>query len=229
MVKEIIDKLQSKKKQLQEYASNNGTTQNKSIEEQNDFEITISSENNISKIVISDYISIGDYVKKMGSSDEFHILGLLCNVVLWNSKKQKVNKGTFYVISNTNHLYNILFADGEIRIVERTKIEFDEQAPKENITEERVITFDLNTDEYRYFAAKHDKTGDTYYTRYYNKNRLCSLGSLDLSPEETYNEISLVTCNLENINGIENIIDIELLKKVLYDLDKIYRQRKKKL
>lgn len=228
MFRELIDKLKTKKKKLQDYATNNETIENKPIEEQNDFEITISSENNISKIVISDYISIGDYVKKMESSDEFHILDLLCNCVIWNSRKQKVNKGTYYVMSNGNRLYNILFTDEEVKIDERAKIEFDEQTQKENITEERVITFDINTNEYHYFGAKHDKTGSTFCTRYYNKNRLFSMGPLDLSEKETYDEISSVTCNLEGINGIENIINIELLKKqVLEDLDKDSPQRKK--
>lgn len=228
MFRELIDKLKTKKKKLQNYATINETIENKPIEEQNDFEITISSENNISKIVISDYISIGDYVKKMESSDGFLILDLLCNCVLWNSRKQKVNKGTYYVISNANRLYNILFTDEKLIIDERTKIEFDEQAQKENITEERVITFDINTNEYHYFGAKHDKTGDTFYTRYYNKNRLFSMEALDLSAKETYDEISSVIYNLEGINGIENIINIELLKKqVLEDLDQNSPQRKK--
>lgn len=226
MFRELIDKLKTKKKKLQDYATNNETIENKPIEEQNDFEITISRENNISKIVISDYISIGDYVKKMESSDEFYILDLLCNCVLWNSRKQKVNKGTYYIISNGNRLYNILFTDEKLLIDERTRIEFDEQAQKENITEERVI--DINTNEYYYFGAKHDKTGDTFYTRYYNKNRLFSMGTLDLSAKETYDEISSVIYNLEGINRIETIIDIEFLKKqVLEDLDKNLPQRKK--
>lgn len=228
MFRELIDKLKAKKKKLQDYATNSDTIENNPIEKQNNFEITISSENNISKIFISDYISIGDYVKKMESSVEFHILDLLCNCVLWNSRKQKVNKGTYYVISNGNRLYNILFTDEKLIIDERTKIEFDEQAQKENIIEERVITFDINTNEYHYFGAKHDKAGDTFYTRYYNKNRLFSIGTLDLSAKDTYDEISSVIYNLEGINRIETIIDIEFLKKqVLEDLAKNSLQRKK--
>ncbi len=215
------------KQKLQDNDTNNKTTKN-AIEEQSDFEITISSENNISKIVISDYITIGDYVKKIESSDEFHLLDSLCISVLWNSGKQKINKGIFYVISKANRLYNISFTDEEIKIDERTKIEFDEQEQKENITEERIITFDITTNEYRYFGAKHDKTGSTYHTRYYNKNRLYSLGPLDLSAEETYNEIRLVIYNLESINGIENIIDIKMFKKqILGDLSKDLVQIKK--
>ncbi len=228
MFRELIDKLKTKKKQLQNYATTNENTENKPIEKQNDSEITISSENNIFKIEISGYISIGDYVNKMESNDEFHILNLLCNCVIWNSGKQKINKGTYYVISIGNRLYNILFTDEKLMIDERTKIEFDEQTQKENITEERVITFKINKNEYHYFEAKHDKTGNTFYTRYYNKNRLFSLGTLDLQLQEAYDEISSVIYNLESINGIENIIDIDFLKKqVLEDLDKIRHKGKR--
>lgn len=214
-------------KKLKDYESNNKFTENP-IEKQSDFDITISTENNISKIVISDYISIGDYIKKSESSDEFHLLNLLSNSVLWNNRKQKVNKGIFYVASTSNRLYNISFTDETIKIDERTKIEFDETFQKENVTEERVITFNINTNEYHFFFAKHDNNGSTYYMRYYNKNRLYSFGSLDLSAEETYNEISLVIYNLENINDIEKIIDIENLKKqILESLKKDFERIKK--
>lgn len=230
MLRELIDKLKSKKKQLQSSTINNKTIETKPIEEESKFDISISSQNNIYKIEISDYISIGDYIKKMKSSDEFHILDLICNCVLWNSTNQKVNKGTYYVISIANRIYNILFTDEKIKIDERTKIEIDEQAQKDNITEERVITYDINKNKYRYFSAKHDKTGDTYYTRYYDKNRLYSLGVLDLSEEETYDEVNSVIYNLESIEGITNILDIELLKEhILKDLSKNLHQRKKTL
>ena len=124
-------------KKLKDYESNNKFTENP-IEKQSDFDITISTENNISKIVISDYISIGDYIKKSESSDEFHLLNLLSNSVLWNNRKQKVNKGIFYVTSTSNRLYNIFFTDKTIKIDERTKIEFDETFQKENVTEEEL-------------------------------------------------------------------------------------------
>lgn len=228
MLSELIDKLKANKKNLQNYVTTNETTESKPLEKQNDFEITISSDNNIFKIEISNYISIDDYIKKMKSNDKFHILNLLCNCVLWNSTKQKINKGTYYVISIDNRLFNILFTDDELIIDERTKIDFDEQTQKENITGEKVITFEINKNEYHYFEAKHDKTGDTFYTRYYDKNRLFSMGILDLSLQETYDEISSVIGNLESIKGIENIIDTNMLKKqILEDLDKLRNKEKR--
>ena len=149
------------------------------------------------------------------------MLDLVCLSVLWNSDKQKVNKGTYYVISVDNRLYNILFTDEKIYIDERTKKEIDEQTQKENITQERVITFYTNTNEYNYYSAKHEANRNTYYTKYYNKKRIYSLGALDLTEEETYDEVKSVISNLENIKGIETILDVELLKEhVLNDLHK---------
>ena len=148
--------------------------------------------------------------------------------MLWNSNKQKVNKGTYYVITIDNRIYNILFNGDKIIIDERTKIELDEPTQKENITQERVITININKNEFHYFSAKHDKTGNTFYTRYYNKNRLYSLGALELHEEETYDEVNSVIHNLESIEGIENILDIELLKtNILEYLDENLPQRKK--
>ena len=163
----------------------------------------------------------------MKSSNEYRILDLLCNCVVWNSNKQKVNKGTYYVITINNYIYNILFAGDKIIIDERTNKELDEQAQKENIIQERVITFYIKKNEYHYFSAKHDKTGDTFYTRYYTKNRLYSFGTLDLSEEEAYDDVNSIIHNLERIEGIENILDIQLLKtNILEDLDKKSLQTK---
>ena len=227
MFKELIDKLKAKKIQIQNCRTDNNVMETKSIE-QNRFDITISNHNNISKIEISDYIPIEDYVKITKSSDKYHILDSLCNCVLWNSNKQKVNKGTYYVITIDNRIYNILFNGDKIIIDERTKIELDEPTQKENITQERVITININKNEFHYFSAKHDKTGNTFYTRYYNKNRLYSLGALELHEEETYDEVNSVIHNLESIEGIENILDIELLKtNILEYLDENLPQRKK--
>ena len=126
MFKELIDKLKAKKKQLQNYRIENNTMEAKRVE-QNKSHITISVQNKIFKIEINDYISMEDYEKIMKSSEEYHILELLCNCVLWNSNKQRVNKGTYYVIIVDNRIYNILFTGDKIKIDERTKIQLDEQ------------------------------------------------------------------------------------------------------
>lgn len=225
MLKEIINKLKIKKKKLQSHQNNNYNEQPK---EANHVDIILEKQDNFYKIEIKDYISIGDYVNKTKSSEEYYPLSLIANCVLWNGRKQKVQKGIYYVISNTNHIYNILFTEDTIEVDERTKIELDEQTQKENITKERVITFYINTKKYSYFSAKHDKTGDTFYTRYYSTKNNSSFGKLDYNEEETYEEVSSVIYNLENIKEITNILNIELFKEyILKDLDISSKTRKK--
>lgn len=231
MLKELIEKLKRKKHQIQCYKSDNDDINTGiKVHEEKKVEILVSNQNNITKIEIPDYVCIGDFVDKKNYGEEYQILDLLCNCVLWNSDKQKVNKGIYYVIIIENRIYNILFIDDKIQIDERIKPIFDEVTNKENITQERVITYLPNQNKYRYYSAKHESDGNTYYTKYYNKNREYSLGTLDLTEEETFNEIASVISNLETIPSIETILDIELLKEqILKDLKKDCLQKIKKL
>jgi len=227
MIRELINKLKTMKHQLQKYNTNNATVATKPIEKEKEIDIKISKQDNIFKIEINDYISIVDFINKRNSSDEYSILDLLCNGVLWNGKKQKVNKGTYYVINTSNCLYNILFTDETIDIEERIKLELDGQTQKENIIQDRIITFKVNKDEYNYFSAKHESNGNTYYTKYYSKDKRNSFKNLELTEEAAYEEIASIISNLEAINGITNILDIELLKEhILEDLIKKLDQRK---
>lgn len=222
MFKELIARLKQKKHQIQNYQTNNNDIKTGiKVHEEKEVEIIVSNQNNITKIEIPDYVCIGDFVDKKNDGEEYKLLDLLCNCVLWNSDKQKVNKGIYYVIIIENRIYNILFTDDKIQIDERIKPIFDEVTNKENITQERVITYLPNQNKYRYYSAKHESDGNTYYTKYYNKNREYSLGTLDLTEEETFNEIASVISNLETIPSIETILDIELLKEqILKDLKK---------
>ena len=76
---------------------------------------------------------------------------------------------------------------------------------KENITQERVITLYLNQDDYHYFSAKHEANGNTYYTKYYNKIRRFSMGTLDLTEEETYDE-NAITELIQRINNVDETL-----------------------
>ena len=225
---ELINKLKNKKQQLQEISSNNIVKEEQPIENEKIIDIILSKENKFYKIEINDYISIGDYVKKTKSSQEYSVLDLVSNSVLWNSEKQKVNKGIYYIIENDNQLYNILITDNILKIDERNNKEIDDEIQKDNIIEEKIITFNLENYEYRYCSFKHDKTGNTYYTKYYDENRNFSLGVLELSSEETYEEINQIIYNLERINEIDKILNIKLLKEyLLNNLEQKFPQRKR--
>lgn len=230
MLKELIDKLKAKKQQLNKLDTHNKNIENKVNEKEKLFDITITKQDNIYKLEISDFISAIDYMDRMKKIDEYGLLNILGNSVLWNSNKQKINKGTYFIIQTDNELYNILITNENIEIDERIKKELDEETGKESITAEKNLALNINDCEYRYCSFRHDKTGSTYHTRYYNKNRAYSLGALDLSIEESFEEINILINNLEKIEGIKNIIDINLIKKyVLDDITKDIEQKKKVL
>lgn len=208
----MINQLKEKKQQLQNLTDTH-------IEEKDTFDITITKEDNVYKMEISDDISIIDYVERTDSIDKFGVTAMISNGVLWNSKKQQVNKGTYYVLIIDNRLYNIFINDNDLAIDERTKVN--------DITEERIIHFNTMNYDYHYFSAKHDKSGSTFYTKYYSKNDF-DYEKLSFSKEEAYEEINNIILNLEGIKKITELINIDLLKTtILNDIGNESIQKKK--
>lgn len=198
MFENLINKLKAKKQQLQNPVFYKGHIDNHNPT----FEILLSQENKFFKMEISDYISIVDYEERMKKIDNFGLESMISASVLWNSKRQKVNKGTYFVIKINNRLYNILISDGNLIIDERTNIE--------QIIEERIIRLENNNYWCTFF--KHDIAGNTFYTRYYNTCDF-SLGTLDLTKEETIEILGSVIDNLRNIDGIDDIIDLSIFEQ----------------
>lgn len=208
----MINQLKEKKQQLQNLTDTH-------IEEKDTFDITITKEDNVYKMEISDDISIINYVERTDSIDKFGVTDMISNGVLWNSKKQQVNKGTYYVLIIDNRLYNIFINDNDLAIDERTKVN--------DVTEERIIHFNTMNYDHHYFSAKHDKSGSTFYTKYYSKNDF-DYGKLSFSKEETYEEINNIILNLEGIKKITELINIDLLKTtILNDIGNESIQKKK--
>lgn len=202
MIKELIEKLKRKKEELQ-----NTTPLTEPIEEKKiNFEILLSQEDNFYKMEISEYISIIDYVDRIKEIDEFGIESLVGNAVLWNSRKQKVNKGTYYVVTNENNLYNILLNENDIKIDIRTK--------QDDITIERFIRIDTSNNDYSFTLHHHDKTGNTFYTRYFSLTGI-KFGKLELTEDEFNEQIRIAISSLESVEGINNIVDINLLKNLI--------------
>ena len=141
MLKELIEKLKRKKHQIQSYKSDNDDINTGiKVHEEKEVEIIVSSQNNITKIEIPDYVCIGDFVDKKNYGEEYKILDLLCNCVLWNSDKQKVNKGIYYVIIIDNRIYNILFNDDKYLHIANS-LTFDLYFRERNV-EETTIGYD---------------------------------------------------------------------------------------
>ncbi len=181
------------------------------------FNINIDKIDDVLKMEISDYITITDYVEKMKEIDKYNLLDLVCNSVLWNSKKQLVNKGTYYILSYDGRLYNIILNEAGLKLDERVKVD--------DITEEKVIRLNVN-DDYSFSSLKHDKTGSTFYTKFYDTNPI-KMGGLELSESEAYEQIETLIKNLKEDERISDILDIEQVENVLKDIKKKSGQIKK--
>ena len=202
MLRELIEKYLKKKKRVQEVST-------QPVEEKQEFDINISRCNNIYMVDVSDYITIGDYVERMHEIDKYNLLELLGNAVLWNGRRQKVNKGSYFVIMHDGYLYNILLGDEETIIDERVKVD--------DHTVEKHITLH-NDGDYNYTHFKHDKVGSTYYTMYYSKDGF-PIKNFELTKEAAYDGIDGLLSRFELIPGSSDILDIDMFrKKVLDDL-----------
>ena len=62
-----------------------------------DTDILISRQENYDKVTVADYYTINEYIEKMKEIDKWNIEEQLNTSVVWNSERQKVNKGTYYV------------------------------------------------------------------------------------------------------------------------------------
>ncbi len=195
MFERLINKFKTKKYKLQKPTLNQDSPE----EQKPSFNILLSQKDKFFKMEISEYISLVDFVEKMKEIDNLGIESMISNSVIWNSSMQRINKGTYYIIVVDNRLYNILISDGCLIIDERTKIN--------EITEERVIRLENN--DYWCTFFKHDATGSTFYTRYYNTHGF-SLGALDLTREEAIETFRPVIENLRNIDGIDDVIDLNI-------------------
>ncbi len=228
MLKELLERLRNKKQN-----ETPKKIEHEVKDEPKENHIFISKQNDIYKVEITDYISISEFCSESNSNKENSVLDSIHAAVFWNNDRQMVNKGTYFIINNNNHLYNILFTDRTIIINERTIKDLDEEE-KENIlkslrttsdrlgdfyTIDKSITFKPDKNDYNYYSAKHTFTGDTYYNKYYNKLEKFSFGNLDLSDEEAYEEISSLLTNLEEIDNINTILDVDSLRKnILEDI-----------
>lgn len=196
--------------------------------EEEDVNITFSLENSFYKIEVSDYASLSKFNEILSSNKEFDSIVNDINFinVFWNSKKEKINKGIYYIITVEDKTYCILIDRNEILVYEKIKKDIDEETLKENITEERILKFDINTKQYSYASYKHDQFGSSYYHMFYDNYKEAVIPEFELSKNDAFKEIKELINNLDNIPNIVVILDTTLFKEyILKDLNPDALQR----
>lgn len=172
--------------------------------EESTCEIKILKEDNYYVVIVSDYASISDF-----STNE--ILNLISNNISWDNKNQKHKYGTYYIIKNNNEIYNILINDKVVRIDERIQFE--------TYTHEKIITYDIEKNDFDYFQCKHDIYGSSYETLYYSsEDNGFFIKELELCKENTSNEINTILNNLNKYDFIQNIFDINSLLQTIDEI-----------
>ncbi len=156
------------------------------------------------KVEIKDYITASEYGNELKNSGYTGTLEQISFNIMWNSRQQKINKGSYYVIVTESGLYNV-FIDGN-------KITIDERIKVEDLTEEKIIRYDSGSKTYRYTSFKHDIYGSTCYMKFYGKDGV-EMKGFELDKELAFKELSTTISNLEKIDVIGNIVDLESLKE----------------
>ena len=193
----ILDFL--KRKQQSKHISEKTSKPSSQLDYLKPVNIQIFQEETFTKIIVEDYYTIQEYVSKMQEIDDIEIDKLLNNSVVWNSDKQKVNKGTYFVFKHNNNLYNILIQDNTIKL--------DERIPVGEETSNKVYTF--NEEDYRFFRCIHDKNGSTYSCGYYNPKGSQILGILR---DDFLRDFECTIQTLSSFGGIDNIINLENIR-----------------
>lgn len=198
MIRDFIDDLKRKRQRLVEFGSSKDFYE----DEKQGVDIIIDKHKNFFRMQISDYVNICEYSNKTDKEDIYGMSKKISMSVLWNSGKQKINKGTFFVFVDGDAIYNFWVNGNEIRIDERIKLEEESQ--------ERILRFNLDTNEYGFTFFKHDIFGSTFYTKYYHSKGI-DMGKLAFSKKEFADEVKLF---LERISSVENVFEIIKLRLI---------------
>ena len=168
------------------------------------FYIALSKENYLVKIKISDYLSTADYLDTIKSFGKNNVFSMISNNVLWNSRKQMVNKGSYYILRINNILYNVYVSDFDVV--------FDSRIKNDDDTYEQIIKYNLVDNKYSYCSFKNDINGSTSNIRYYAPNGI-KLIAHKLHRDEAYRMIDDMLTNLVGID-IDRL-DIESIKNTI--------------
>lgn len=167
------------------------------------FYIALSKENYLVKIKISDYLSTADYLDTIKSFDKNNVFSMISNNVLWNSRKQMVNKGSYYILKINNILYNVHVNDFDVV--------FDSRIKNDDDTYEQIIKYNLVDNKYSYCSFKNDINGSTSNIKYYAPNGI--IIAHRMPREVAYKEINSMLTNLVGLN-IDRL-DIESIKDTI--------------
>lgn len=169
--------------------------------------ITITKENNFYKLIIPSEISFDEYINQMKLIDNYGLIDLIPNdILIKKGSLLRITSGVISTIIIDNRLYNIIVNEEEININEREKVDSE--------IIEKSLTVNKKEGTYQYASLKHRESGTTFFVKFYPWND-CACKELTLTEDEFIEETSTLLSNLENIEGINDILNLERIKNVI--------------
>ena len=150
-----------------------------------------SKEGKILKMKLSNDLTMEEYAEIVCAVDQYAITDMISNSLLWDNKKQKINKGSYYVLSANGILYNVYVDEFDVVIDVRTK--------EGNITAESVINYNLINNKYSLHTFENDEKGSTSNVRYYENSGIRMIAN-KISRDEAYKIINDILINLVGLN-----------------------------
>lgn len=184
---------------------------------EDDIQISLSGENGFYKLTISDYLPISSlkFDSVIASNKEFKaIYDELPASIFVDNNNLKINKGSYYFVILDGKNYIIFIDDNIIRINETISGKTDFECSKTNISVSRVFKYNKEFNQCDFTIYKHDEESKScYWHMWYSNYCEVPIPEYELSKSDAFREINDLFANLENIDGINSIIDINFFRE----------------
>lgn len=175
-------------------------------EEPQEVDIEVTVLGNITKVDIKEDCTVMEYVPTIKKRSHEWIEDKIPNATLFDSGL-KIKRKVVYLFERENIRYSCYTTDDVIHINERITDEH-------NHIDERIINIYKNHDNYIINRMKHDETRSTYFVKSHEK-KTPDYAYFQLGRENAIQLSKEVLANLENISGVDTIIDLDLVYEKL--------------
>lgn len=204
--------LKNKLKKLKRLEEDKESKQQEIMEDNSD-KIIISENNNIIKIDITEEVTMNDFCIASDKSDLIKDLFIPIRILITKDGSRKIDKLITYIFKNKEYYYYLTYGETKTIISGRKKFfEEDEVLEYETIVE-------LEDDKYLVYECIHDMNHSTKTVKWYpetNENLKVFL----LDGEKAYFLVDDMIENLKSSLNIKDLFDIEILKKLLLEINK---------
>lgn len=208
----MLNFIKNKLKKLKKLEESKELEEYEVIEDNSD-KIIISELNNIIKIDITEEVTMNDFCIASDKSELIKDLFIPIRVLITKDGSRKIDRLITYIFSNKEYYYYITYGETKTIISGRKKV-FEEDEPLEY---ETIV--ELEGDKYLVYECVHTMNHSTKTVKWYPETN-DNLKVFLLDGEKAYFLVMDMIDNLKDNISLNNIFDIEILKKVLEKLNK---------